>query len=156
MRLVPLSILALLAVLVTASVSSARVAHESRAQENAIELVDGTGSATFTMRGALIGSLDKGRITITDLPGGASTDILVQNAATVRQEDARTTVYTGENLRFRVFRGRWRIEIVGDGIDASAVGTGWLKLQGVSGRYSFAGGPYRAWPGNPLLIKLGD
>jgi hypothetical protein len=155
MRLLPISIIALLAVLLTASLASAQPDRSLRAFENAVELVDGEGTAILNLRGALIGSLEKGKVTITNLPDGSGTDISVQGAETTRT-DGNTTVYTGDDLRFRVFRGRWRVEIVGDGIDASAVGFGWLRLFGTAGRYSFAGGSFRAWPEESLSIKLGD
>lgn len=155
MRLLLVSILAFLAVATTASAVAAQPLREARALENAVELVDGMGTAVVNLRGAMIGSVVKGKLTITDFPDGAGTDISVQGAETVR-DDGDATVYTGDDLRFRLFRGRWRIEIVGEGINASAVGVGWLRLFGTSGRYSFAGVPYRPWPAEALAIKLGD
>lgn len=156
MRLLTLTTIVLLGVLLTASAAFARGDRGLMGLENAIELVDGSGLVVVNVRGALIGTLDEGKITITDFPDAEPTDVNVQNETTTRRVDADTIVYTGKNLRFRLFRGRWKIEIEGTGIDASAVGSGTLRLSGTEGRYSFAGASYRPWPANALTIRLGD
>jgi hypothetical protein len=123
-------------------------------QENGIELADGTGRTTIVLRGALIGSIGSGTVWVTDLPDRADTDIFVAGDDESYQLDPRTTVYKGDNIRFRVFRGRWRVRIKGTDINLSAVGTGTVGLAG-RGRYSLAGGPYRPWTLDWKTFKLG-
>lgn len=123
--------------------------------ESDVELVNGTGRAVISVRGALIGSLTSGRVTVKDLPDSVDTRIQVLGSDTRFQIDDQTTVYAGENLRFRVFRGKWRVTIQGEGIFTSAVGVGWVRLEG-SGRLAVAGEPYRPWPAEWTTIKLGE
>lgn len=123
--------------------------------ESDVELVNGTGRVVVAIRGALIGSLASGRVTVKDLPGPVDTEIQVLGSDTRFEVDDATTIYAGENLRFRVFRGKWRVTIQGEGIFTSAVGVGSLRLQG-TGRLSVAGEPYRPWPAEWTTIKLGD
>jgi hypothetical protein len=108
------------------------------------------------VRGAAIGSVAGGRITITDFPGQVETDVLVQGDGVTRiQIDENTTRYIGENMRFRVFRGKWRVRISGFGIFASVVGVGQAEIVG-QGRYSLAGSPFEPWPSDWITLKLGD
>ncbi len=149
--LIPLLVLAFL--LGTATVASARPVLRSD-QENGIELVDGNGRTTIGLRGALIGSVGSGTVWVTDLPGKVETDIVVIGDDDSYQLDNQTTVYQGTGLRFRVFRGRWRVRIRGSDINVSAVGTGTVSLAG-RGRYSVAGGPYHYWTDVWKTVKLG-
>ena len=59
----------------------------------------------------MIGSVGSGWVWVTDLPGGAETDIFVAGDEDSYQIDTQTTAYRGDNLRFRVFRGKWRVRI---------------------------------------------
>lgn len=120
----------------------------------AIELVDGTGRAYLSLRGALLGSLERGRVTVNDLPSRRSTEVIVQGYDWVRVVNRATTVYGGRELRFRVFAGRWRVHIQGTGIDAAAAGLGFVGLRG-EGLYSLGGDDYQPWPQQYRRIRLG-
>lgn len=155
MRRLLVTALVLLVALSAASPAFADTNRQLRSLENGVELADGTGLVLVNLRGALIGSAENASLTITDLPAGAETDILVQGA-TSRIVDDQTTVYQCENCRFRIFRGKWRVRIQGVGINASFAGDGTLTLSGPEGRLSFAGGLFKPWPTEPQVIKLGD
>jgi hypothetical protein len=118
-----------------------------------IELVGGSGRATLNLRGALLGALERGRLAITTIPGRQRPEILVQGYEWQRAE-GQTTIYGGDRIRFRVFRGAWHVRLSGSGINASAVGRGIVGLAG-RGRYSLAGAPYRPWPAEYETIRLG-
>ncbi len=137
-----------------AAVSSAVALPARLADESDVELREGSGRALVVMRGALIGSLAEGRVEIRDLPGRADTDIQVLGADSI-VEGANRTVYEGENLRFRVFRGWWRVDIRGRGIFTSMVGVGTVWLEGEDGRYSLAGSRPRPWPLERTMIRVG-
>ena len=122
--------------------------------ETGIELVGGSGRAALSLRGAVLGGLARGRLMITVFPGRERPEVLVQGADWQRVVDARTTIYGGEGMRFRVFRGTWRVRISGTGINASAVGRGIVGLAG-RGRYALGGAPYRPWPAEYETIRLG-
>ncbi len=149
-----IGLLALVVALTAASVGSARI--DRGLTDSDIELVDGAGRVLVAVRGALIGSVQgKGTVTITDLPGRIETEVLVQGADSSFQPEPGTTVYDGENLRFRVFRGKWKVRIQGTGIFTSIVGVGSISFAG-EGRYSMAGAPLRAWPTEWTTLRLGD
>jgi hypothetical protein len=120
-----------------------------------IELARGSGRAVLSLRGALLGGLEQGRITVTRIPGRQRPEIIVQGFEWQRLVDERTTVYGGDGIRFRVFRGAWRVRIHGVGINASAVGSGTVGLRG-TGLYPLAGGPYLPWPAEFATVRLGD
>jgi hypothetical protein len=136
------------------SVASARV--ERQFEDSDIEFIEGNGRIHATMRGALIGSVQgTGTVTVTDFADKVTTQILVVNEAASWKLDENTTVYAGEKLRFRVFRGKWRVKVQGQGIFVSMVGTGTVGFAG-EGRYSLAGAPYRPWPKEWTTLRLGD
>jgi hypothetical protein len=149
-----ISLLVLVISLAAASAASARV--DRVFDDSDIEYIEGTGRIHATMRGALIGSVQgTGTVTVTDVADRVKTQILVINETASWRLDETTTVYAGENLRFRVFRGKWRVKVQGDGIFVSIVGTGALGFAG-EGRYSLAGAPYRPWPKEWTTLRLGD
>jgi len=149
-----ISLIVLVISLTAVSVASARA--ERGFDDSDIEYIEGTGRINATMRGALIGSVQgTGTVTVTDLPDRVTTRILVINETASWKLDEDTTVYAGKNLRFRIFRGKWRVKVQGDGIFVSIVGTGTLGFAG-EGRYSLAGAPYRPWPEEWTTLRLGD
>lgn len=147
-------LLVLVLSLTAVATASARV--ERGFADSDIELLGGSGRITATVRGALIGSLQgTGTVTVTDLPDKGRTEILVLNEDASWKLDSDTTVYAGDDLRFRVFRGRWRVRIQGSEIFTSIVGTGSIGFSG-EGRYSLAGAPYRQWPAEWTTLRLGE
>jgi hypothetical protein len=141
-------------VLVTACAAAVALAWASSAAgQTGIELT-GSGRAVLSLRGAVLGAVEQGRITIRDFAGGEDTEILVQGYDWSRALDEDTTTYGGEEIRFRVFRGSWLVRIRGLKIDASAVGSGIVGLEG-RGRFSVGGAPYRPWPAEYETLRLG-
>ena len=138
------------AVVVAALVASGTTS--AAASETGIELAGGSGRAVLALDGAVLGSIDRGRITIAVRRGEPL--VLVQGYEWQREELDGDTTYGGRDMRFRVFRGAWRVTITGSGIDASAVGPGTIGLRG-SGRYSLDGGEYHPWPEEYDVIALG-
>jgi hypothetical protein len=123
------------------------------AAQGGIELTNGSGRVAMTLRGAALGTVGQGRITIR--VNSAKTDVRVEG------DDVRTrlladggTLYIGRNLRFRVYKGGWRVVLDGSAINASAVGRGVVGLRG-TGQYSLNGGSVAAWPGEWKTIRLG-
>lgn len=146
-------LLALVLLLGTATLASAKP--NLRLDEGTgLELSGGNGRTTVALRGAVIGTVGSGWVWVTDLPGGAETNIVVAGDEDSFQLDTQTTAYRGDNIRFRVFRGKWRVRVRGTEINVSAVGTGWFGIAG-RGRYQIEGGPERRWPDVWKTIKLG-
>lgn len=121
--------------------------------ESGIELSDGSGRAVLQMRGAVLGTVGRGRVSVKVLGGGA-TQVVLEGCRTRRTMPDATLVCTGDDIRFRVFRGTWRVAIDGDGINASAVGKGTIGLRGI-GTYSLGGAPAEPWPATSSTIRLG-
>jgi hypothetical protein len=142
----PIALVLAVAALVASGTASAA------ASESGIELAGGTGRAVLALEGAVLGSIDRGRITIEVRRGDPL--VLVQGYEWQRDGLDGTTTYGGREMRFRVFRGAWRVTLQGSGIDASAVGPGTIGLRG-SGRYSLDGGEYHPWPEEYRVIVLG-
>jgi hypothetical protein len=142
-------------VVALAATAAAPAAPDRGLDDTDLELLDGNGKVRVALRGALIGSVAKGSVTITDLPGGVETEVLVQGEEASWELDPGVSRYVGEDIRFRVFRGKWRVEMQGSGMFTSIVGTGSIGFSG-EGRYSLAGAAYRPWPAEWTILKLGS
>jgi hypothetical protein len=118
--------------------------------DGGIELAGGSGRSVLTLRGAVLGTIELGRITVSVRAGEPR--VIVQGHEWQRETNAGIT-YGGSDMRFRVFRGAWRVIIQGSGINASAVGDGTVRLRG-TGRYSIDGAPYTQWPSVFETIRL--
>lgn len=101
------------------------------AGEGTLSVESGRGKVTVDARGAVIGRLGSGSITIWDLtPEDANEPVVWGDDLPVRLVDETGVRYSGAGLRFRVIGGRYRIAIAGRAIDVSAVGKGWASLRG--------------------------
>jgi hypothetical protein len=81
--------------------------------------------------GALIGSIEKGRVTLTDPGEGDIGDLKVAGCKTKEVSDVGNSVTcSGSKLRYRVVGGRFRLKIVGDKIAMSVVGRGSVTMNG--------------------------
>lgn len=118
-----------------------------------LELQDGAGTVVIAMqRGVLIGRLDRGRLIVTDRRGAA--EVAVFGAEETVTNGDKTTVYRGEELRFKIAGSGWRVGIQGVGLDASLVGRGVATLRG-TGASSFGGEAFRPWPPEFRSLVLG-
>jgi len=116
----------LLAGLIGAPAAASLVA---RAGDERLSVNDGRGLVWIEAKGALIGRLDKGQISVADMTPLDLNDPMVYGCD---EEWFRglATVCRGEDIRYRVIGGRWRVSIRGAGIDLSAVARGRVLLDG--------------------------
>jgi len=147
MRRIPL--LAAL-VVALASVPSSAVAASAA---SGVSLTGGSGRVVMTLRGSVLGTLDRGKITVGLNGGGTQIYVDGTNLKQHTLVDGRVA-YTGTDLRFRVFRGGWRVVIDGTGINASAGGRGLISLRG-TGEYSIDGRAPLQWTSTWQAIRLG-
>lgn len=138
-------LLAVLLALVAAPVATARPA------ASGIELANGSGRAALALRGAVLGVVERGRVTVKVT--GAQTTWKVDGYEWSRRLRGGAMLYGGEAVRFRLFRGQWRLVIQGIGINASAAGRGTVTLRG-TGTYSLSGGASRPWPRLAQTLRL--
>jgi len=96
-----------------------------------LSLERGRGSATLEMRGVVLGRLTNGTLRVTDLTPRDRFDPTVSGRkVTAERIGAKTTLYRGVGIRFKVLGGRYRIVLRGSGMSVSAVGVGEVVLDG--------------------------
>jgi hypothetical protein len=108
---------------------------------------DGT-SVWMKADGAVVGHFDTGVLRVFDPADGDPVDVSVWGAERTRALTGTTTLYSGENVRFRIV-GRFVVRLHGDGIALSAVGAGKVGLEGDSGTYSLNGERRKQIPFDP-------
>ena len=122
-----------------------------------LSLARGKGTAALRARnGAVLGTVARGRIVITDYERGAETEIGVSGCEARKQLGPRTTMCRGVRLSFSLLYGSWRLVVRGRGINASARLRGSLTLEGSAGTYSVNGGARQPWPEEARTLALGD
>lgn len=96
-----------------------------------LSVAGGKGVVVVQLKGSLLGRLEHGSMTVTDLTPNDRFAPIVTGRRVRQTRLARTTVlYKGDQVRFRVVGGAFRIAIRGKGIDVSAVGRGFVILNG--------------------------
>jgi hypothetical protein len=115
--------------------------------EGTLSVEDGRGKVTIQARGGVIGRLERGTVTIYDLtPDDTNIPAVFGDDQPVALVGENGIKYTGSGIRFRVIGGRYRIVILGRGIDLSAVGKGSGSIRGDIGQlgvYSLDGADCR-------------
>ena len=133
-------------ILLVGAVAVPAVALAAAAEWSPLSISDGRGKVTLRGRGTVVGRIDRGTITVTDLTPLDTSEPLTFNCD---DESFRgsATVCSGDHLRFRMIGGGWRIAISGVGIDISAaVSRGWVTMDGDTKRpgvYSVEGADCR-------------
>ncbi len=122
---------------------------------------NGRGSVVVKARGGIIGRFDSGRLIVDDPVDGDGTGPIVYGAERIREVSATRTLYIGEDVRFRMIGGLYRLQIQAVGIDISAVGRGTATLDASGftdqpGRYAFDGAPFQPLPGVLTRYTLGQ
>ena len=153
-RLIFLSALVAFALAPSAEAGLARHVTESG---DSLSLNRGHGTASLVNRdGAVLGSMRRGRVSITDGLLGPRTEVSLSGCERRWRPRPRTVVCTGWELKFSALGGTWRVWLAGRGINASVVMNGSATLdKGTAGTYSIRGGPPRPWPATPKTFYLG-
>jgi hypothetical protein len=119
----------------------------------------GRGTIVLQIKGAAVGWMANGKLTLTDNDPYDENTPLVRGRIKQQLNDA-TTVYKGHNIRFRMAQGSYRLRFEGAGIHLSAVGRGWVTFDGDerfenNGTYSLNGATPEPIPVDPTdRIKL--
>ena len=122
---------------------------------------NGRGSVVVRARGGILGRFDTGRLIVDDPVEGDGTGPVVFGASRVRDLGNGRTVYSGDNIRFRMIGGLYRVQVNAIGIDISAVGRGTVTLDATGftdfpGRFSLDGGVFQPLPGHATTYSLGQ
>ena len=113
----------LLVLLVVALVLPVAAYSQLRASNGTLSVREARGVVQLDARGTMTGRLN-GRLTITDPRPFDSKRPLVYGAKKTIYRNARTTVYQGKNLRFRLSGARFVIRMDGKAIFLSAIAHG--------------------------------
>ena len=118
------------------------------------------GVVVINGRGGIIGRFDSGYVRIFDpseIDGGLPA---VYGADKFRQLGPHTTLYIGEDVRFRLIGGAYRVTVQALGMDISAVGKGSATLDGSGfseqpGRFQINGSGWQPMPDTATRYTLG-
>jgi hypothetical protein len=108
---------------------SAATAASPKAGELSVER--GRGAVVLEIRGSVLGRLGSGTLRVTDTtPRDPYAPLVTGRKVTEERLGLRTVLYRGVGLRFRMVGGSYRIAARGNGISLSAVGRGFVTLDG--------------------------
>jgi hypothetical protein len=126
--------------------------------DGTLTVKDGRGVFTIQGRGGVIGSFNRGSVTINDPIDGDGTGPIVTGDEWSRDKTDTATVWGGTKVRFRIIGGTFRIVVRGRGINLSFVGKGNVILNGQGtdddGSYSVNGFDYNLIPAFALPFQL--
>lgn len=122
----------------------------------------GRGIVMIDLRGSVLGRLGSGSLRVTDqTPFDRFAPLVAGKKLTSERVGPRTVIYRGQNLRFRLVGGGYRMVARGSGITLSAVGRGNVMLDGEPrwlgddvGRYSRDGADCSSEPVSCLLLPV--
>ncbi len=162
MRPARLILLTAVAVLSLALAALASAQRPGPVEDGTLSVRDGRATIQLRIKGGVIGRFARGKLTVTESLGDASTVIVRGGQARTLNE--RTTVYTGRNIRFRIADDRkFTVRINASKINLSAVGrgAGWLDGWGnpaagvyFDGSFSLNGDEYKSIPDQRDPIEL--
>jgi hypothetical protein len=119
------------------------------------------GLVVVRARGGIIGRFDSGRLIVNDPIEGDGSGPIVYGADRFRELGPHTTLYIGEDIRFRLIGGSYRVQIQAVGADVSAVGRGTVTLDGSGfaeqpGRFQVNGSGWQPMPDGSTQYTLGS
>src|SRR3954469_976274 len=134
-------------------------ARPSGPTDGTLSVRDARGIVTIQGRGGVIGSFNKGSVTINDPIDGDGTGPIVTGDDFPPIERSETaTTWRGNKVRFRIIGGTFRIVVRARGVNLSFVGKGNVILNGYGtdddGSYSVNGGDYNLIPAFALPFAL--
>ena len=128
----------------------------------ALSINQGRGVLQLNARGSMTGRLN-GRLTITDPKPYDSKRPVVYGATKTIYRNAKTAVFQGKNLRFKLIGALYQVRIEGKAIFVSAIGRGKGVLDGAGdvtanifydGVWSLNDEPYKSLPDDPSSFEL--
>ncbi len=149
------AVLISLATLVVVALAVPALAGAERPR-GSLEVTDGRGVITIKGRGALLGRLDRGSLTIVDLTPNDQWSPRVNGVPRGRLVSMR-----GRDVTFYVPAGRYRIVVRGEGINISARGAGSAVLDGqpdatgAAGAYAVGDAAPEPLPDDPARVPFG-
>jgi hypothetical protein len=152
----------LLVLLLPATAFARQPSAQPPASNGTLSVREARGIVQLTARGSMTGRL-RGKITITDPTPYDSKRPVVYGATKTTYKNARTAVYEGRNLRFRLTGSLYTLRLNGRAMFISAIGRGQGMLNGdgnveegvfFDGVYSLNDEPYHSLPDDPTSFEL--
>jgi hypothetical protein len=152
----------LLVLFVVALVLPAAAFSQLRASNGTLSIREGRGVVQLDARGSMTGRVN-GKLTVTDTKPFDSKRPIVYGATKTTYRNAKTTVYQGKNVRFRLSSARFVIRMEGKAIFLSAIARGTGTLDGIGdpstnlfydGVWSLNDEPYHSLPDAPTPFEL--
>ena len=152
----------LLVLLVVLLALPAAAYSQRRAQNGTLSVREGRGVVQLDARGSMTGRVN-GRLTVTDPKPFDTKRPVVYGATKTVYRNAKTTVFQGKNVRFRLGGARFVVRMEGKAIFLSAIarGTGTLDGNGdpaqnvfYDGVWSLNDEPYHSIPDEPTPFDL--
>jgi hypothetical protein len=148
---------AVLALALALPVSAA--ARQRGPNDGTLSVKDARGVFTIQGRGGVIGSYNKGSVTISDpIDGDGTGPIVTGDDFPPIERNETTTTWRGNKVRFHIIGGTFRIVVRGRGVNLSFVGKGNVIVNGGGteddGTYSVNGGDYNLIPAFALPFQL--
>ena len=156
-------LLAALGALLVLLGAGAGSAAPSTDRDGTLTVRDGRGTFLVYLRGAVIGRLDRGRLTIEDPSELDGTGPVVRGHEWANQLSETKTAYGGTGIRFRILGGRFTVRIQNaTGVTLSVVGRGRAQLRGAgfeefglpNGLYSLNGEEFLPIPDEPEWVQI--
>ncbi|MFL5952012.1 MAG: hypothetical protein ACJ74M_10455 [Gaiellaceae bacterium] len=133
-------------------------ARPTAATDGTLSVKEGRGVITIQGRGGVIGSFNKGSVTINDPIDGDGTGPIVTGDDWSKEKSDTATTWGGTKVRFRIIGGTFRIVVRARGVNLSFVGKGNVILNGAGtdddGSYAVNGGDYNLIPAFALPFAL--
>jgi hypothetical protein len=151
-------VLIVLALLVPAAAFSRGPAPEN----GTLSVREGRGMVQLSAKGSITGRV-RGKATITDPNPYDSNRPVVYGATKTTYRNAKTTVYQGKNVRFRLLGALYKVKLDGRAIFLSAVAHGQGTVDGAGdpaanifydGTMSLNDEPYHSLPNDPTPIVV--
>jgi hypothetical protein len=138
---------------------AAALALGGAAGDGTLAVVNAGGSVSIAAKGALIGQIDRGRVTLEDPNPNDGPAPVVWGYESKRDLTDTKALYSGNDIRFRLSGGFFRVKVVGSGVDLSVVGHGSVTLGPAlgyltAGTYSLNGAPPSAFPSAQMSLQL--
>jgi hypothetical protein len=116
----------------------------------------GTPVVVLSISGSVIGNVDHGTVKIDGGPldaGSPKAPQFTPGARCVTPDGDTKQTCKGDNFSFRAVGGHYTLVVYGTGVDIVAVGSGWVRVQGIpdvpvgDGKYSVNGADFASLPG---------
>jgi hypothetical protein len=132
-------------------------AASSAADDGTLSVRNADGVIFVSARGTIIGACDRCRVSIVDPSPDDGAPPVVDGAETHKDLSDTHDLYVGNDVRFRIVGGFFKLKVVGSGIDLGVVAKGWGRIQASpsnTGTFSVNGAPRRLLPDDREVFTL--